>query len=1092
MALKIYESNKLEVLASKCAETIKKNPPLSHFSIETLLVQTPGMERWLSIELARINGSFASFQFLTPASLSAMAAGAVFAERTDRNPFGKKVFLWSIMKALDGGLMNEPGFERIRDYVDGSQLKLYQLSAKISDVFDQYAVYRPALTAAWESGDFFYSDSSSSNYDKSRELELWQGRLWREVISMHPEFPSRAVLIEKLLAADYSGKELPERISVFGISVLPEFYVALLEKLSKAVPVYMYLMNPCRYYWGDIRPDRESARFARRLKKKNADVGDYHFEQGNPLLASMGKTGRNFFSNLYKYEIEESLLFEDNRDNGTILSRLQQSILDMEDPASEEGFNKYTVDPEDNTVRLLSCHGPMREAEVLHDYLLGLFNRDSSLRPKDVLVLTPDINGYAPFIDAVFANQEDGKRFPYTIADRSVRAENRAADVFVAVLELCESRLELSRVISLLEAPQISARFGISEGDIALVRDAAYEAGIRWGADDGHLKETGLSEPHRNTWRAGIERIILGYAADSGDRRLYRGIYPLQGIDGDRAAVLGRFLHFADELIDITRSASASRSIQEWKHFLLDIAGRLFDGRGENQEGVDYVIRQITFLDQIEALSGFDSEVEFAVIKNLFSDRFEELVSGRGFIRGGITFCSMLPLRSIPFRVICMMGMNDGDFPKRSTYLGFDLLALNPEPGDRNPRESDRYLFLESVLSARERLCITYTGQSPRDNSMRLPSAVVDELLNCIKNMYELDDTLAPVAVSHRMQAFSPDYFSGEFPELRSFRSDLCPVVSSIQSVKERELPPLRELSSTPEIGELNISHIREFFHNPSRYLLMRQLGVYFPLEEEKEEDVEPLEEEPLAVYSLQESLIRDIAAGEEPSEALYRSAGILPSGAPGGLLFRKSLEESARIVEAFRNEIAGSEERVISATLNAGKYSIGGIIRPVYGDKIVRFRPAKVKVKDRISLWIDHLFACAAGNECESVFIGKDGAVRYKPVKNASGLLEELAGLFALGCGRALAFFPETSFVYASKMISPSSRTCEDAVESAALKAAEVAWQGNLFATGEAENPYITRLFKGVSVEEIYREFSETAMKVFEPVIRHEEEAGR
>ncbi|MDY6955095.1 MAG: exodeoxyribonuclease V subunit gamma, partial [Thermodesulfobacteriota bacterium] len=450
--LRLFTSNRLETLAEALADILRA-PLSSPLEQETILVQSKGMERWVCGQLAKGHGICANCRFPFPNRFVHEVFQQVFEDLPPWSPFDPRILAWKTMKLLPS-FISQPGFESLRHFLKGpgEDLKRFQLCERIGDTFDQYLLFRPEMMLRW---------------GENKE-DHWQATLWRALAKGH-EGTHRPALAKAFFKALKNGsatvKGLPERVSVFGISALPRFHMEILAGISQLVPVNLFLLNPCKAYWGDIVSDWEIKQTLTREGAADASAEPLHLERGNALLASMGKLGRDFFDMLNDFDCEEISSFQEP-EGGSLLSSLQSDILHLrETGASSRG--KRAIACDDLSVQFHSCHSPMREIEVLHDQLLDMFEKDSSLRPKDVLVMTPDIDTYAPYIQAVFDVQPDeGKGFPYTVADRSARKESEIVDTFLAILGLSGSRFGVSQVLSILEARPVQRRFGLLEADL--------------------------------------------------------------------------------------------------------------------------------------------------------------------------------------------------------------------------------------------------------------------------------------------------------------------------------------------------------------------------------------------------------------------------------------------------------------------------------------------------------------------------------------------------------------------------------------------------------------------------------------------------
>jgi len=677
MTLQLFTSNRLEILADTLAEVLKE-PLASVLDEEIIVVQSKGMERWVSTQLAQRHGICANYRFPFPNAFVHEVFQKVIPDIPEHSDFDPKTMTWRIMKLLPE-CIRKAGFEILSTYLGDAQrnVKRFQLSERIADTFDQYLLFRPEMIFQWEGG----------------EENHWQAVLWRELVketgTMHRAALGRAFLsaAEESLTTLHS---LPERISVFGISALPRFHIQMFETLSRFSQINLFLMNPCKEYWGDILSDWEMKKTIAQKGTRDLVLEELHLEKGNSLLASMGALGKDFFDLVNEYDCEEFPSFKKNSGENTLLSRIQSDILNLRD-RHQDLDAKERITRNDNSIQIHSCHSPMREIEVLHDRLLDMFEKDSDLLPKDILVMTPDIETYAPYIQAVFDTPTDASRkIPFSIADRSIRQESEIINAFLAILDLLGSRFTASQVFAILESTAVHRKFDIMEADLTLVRKWLTDTRIRWGIDSKDRSQLGLPALAENTWKAGLERLILGYALPGQDENMFNAILPYDHIEGSNASVLGRLLGFTEQLFTCVTSLRQPRTLNQWSKTLTELCEKFFMPDEDTEREMQVIRRAFNDLGDMQKIAIFDEAIDIDVIKWHLKNLLETEGFGFGFITGGVTFCAMLPMRSIPFKVICCVGMNGDAYPRQAKPLGFDLIAKHPKPGDRSRRNDDR------------------------------------------------------------------------------------------------------------------------------------------------------------------------------------------------------------------------------------------------------------------------------------------------------------------------------------------------------------------------------------------------------------------
>ncbi|HYD50725.1 MAG TPA: exodeoxyribonuclease V subunit gamma [Terriglobales bacterium] len=1030
-SLFVHRSNRAEQLIEMLAEVVR--PPLPPLERECIAVQGRGMERWLAMELSRRLGMWANPDFPFPRRLiERILDAAVPAEQRgtqELHPFAPEVLPWSIAAALPP-LLAKAELAQLRLYLDGDQhsTRRLQLSERIAAVFDQYAVFRPELVAGWQRG----------------QGGDWQAILWRAVAGAGgaAHIAARA---QRFFDAAQRGAlaldSLPSRISLFGLSTLPPLFVRILAALAGFRPVHLFLLSPSDAYWAHLRSPREQAR----ARARGAAVLDLK-EDDNPLLASLGRAGREL-QDVIENEWSEYEDHSDYLDPGadTLLHLLQSDIFQLRRPGS------LPAPAADASIAVHACHNPMREVEVLYDQLLDLFAHTPDLAPHEVLVMSPAIDDYAPFVDAVFGADKE-RRIPYRIADRAVRATDEAIAAFLTVLQLCRSRMTAAEVVDLLAFDSLRSQFGLQPEDTDLIRAWVRDAGVRWGVDASHRAAVEQPEHQENTWRFGLDRLLLGYAMPGEERRMFSGVLPYDDVEGSAAEVLGKLAELCESLFSVRALLQQPRSPERWRDDLGTALARMIANNNATAFQHQQVREALAELAAQAAAAGFDDEIELATVQARLEALLERRAPGRNFLTGGVTFCAMLPMRSIPFRVICLLGMNDTGFPRNRRRLGFDLIAQQPRPGDRSSRDDDRYLFLEALLSARERLIVTYVGQSIRDNTEIPPSVVVSELLDTIAataaaspppprnaatqlTLFDASPQApkparpqAPSAAAplkHPLQPFSPRYFGGGGEShLFSYSDVFCAGAQALLGVHRPPAPflagtlPPRDKAET----ELSLNQLARFFENPARALLRQRLSLFLGSDQESLAGREPIELDGLERWQIGDRLVRRALAGEAFADlvAPLRAAGMLPPGTLGEHAFDDLREQAELLVGAARGYRRGDPRPDLEIDLTVAGVRLTGTVDLLWPSHRLVCHFSQRQGKHLLAVWIPHLALSAQlGDDITTILLNRSdkGAqvATLRPVPDAERQLAQLLELYRQAQDRPTPLFSCASFTFAS-----------------------------------------------------------------------------
>lgn len=1074
MSLHVHRGHRLEALAAALA-TVTRSPLRSVLAAEIVVVQSLGMRRWLSLELAQRHGVAMNVRFPFPAGFAHEVFSAAFPGEQSDAGFHRDLLPWRIL-GLISQLQSQPGWEELRGYVEGENgaLKSYQLALRIAAIFDRYLAYRPELLLEWQT---------------SRTSD-WQAQLWRALVkgrkAQHPPALLRRLQesVEERKAGEGPGpllQALPERVSVFGISSLPPLYLHLIEIVSRCLEVHLFLFEPTDQYWGDIQSRREQDRI---LRDRPETADELHLDGGNPLLASLGKIGRDFtrlVQDLEPASIAEHFTAESPP---TLLGKIQSDIFALRERTPDE---REPIAGSDFSLQLHCCHGPMREVEVLHDQLLDLFDRMRDLTPRDVLVAMPDVESYAPFIEAVFGSPEsEAHAIPFTIADRSARAESSAADAFLRLLDLQGSRFGAATVLGLLESAVIRRRFDLGENDLETIRGWVARTGIRWGIDETHRTSLGLPGTRENTWRAGLDRLLLGYALPGDGRSLFEGILPVPEMEGPLALTLGRFVEFAEALFARIPPLAAPRALPQWEHTFRDLLRTFFDESDESADEVRRLREVIGQLGETALAADFGEAVAFEVIRAHLATALADTDSGIGFLAGCVTFCALKPMRAIPFKVICLLGMNDTAFPRRDPALAFDLISSGgPRRGDRSLRDDDRYLFLEAILSARHTLYLSYSGLSPRDNSEASPSVVISELTDYVAQNYLL---AKPLVTRHQLQPFSPAYFDGS--------SRLFSYSAENARTSERSREPRIAAAAFggtllpepgPEWNAVDLDRLAEFFANPAKFFARERLRLALPDETEPLEESEPLSVGALERYQLRSELTASALGGAPAADhlAVARAAGNLPHGYAGDSEFRAIERDAAAMADRIRAASPGTALEPQRLDTTIGDWRLTGTMHGLHTNALLRHRAANLKGKDVVRAWIYHLALQLGDGPRETLLLALDTVWHFAPVAGAPTVLAELLAHYREGLRAPLPFFPNTSMEFARRALLPSNREKTDPVNAARGK-----WEGSEYFKGTAErdDPWFALCFPS-DTDPLDEHWQNLATRFFGPIFEARKE---
>ncbi len=1030
--LRIYRSNRMEKLAEVLGDILSEST-LDALSPECILVPGRGVAQWLSMRLAERFGVWSNVAYLYPRNFVGWALDRVLGKPGQAlTAIDPERLLWSVFGALRP-LLVEPAFDTLRRYVDADPtgVRYFELCRRIAFTFDRYATYRPEMLQGWErrrSSEAVEDASQLALFSGTKDPEAWQPLLWRALSErLGPVYAG--ALERRFLRGLEQGKRLdhlPSRISCFAVTHLPPSYARILVALCPHVPVHMFQLRATEHaISASGAVSRGRTPFARAASAP----------RGNPLVESLGGLALDFDAVLGR-ELESqevaTRVFElyAEPSDSTRLGRLQRQILKNRGRLSPLGV---AAARDDESIRIHVCHSPMREVEVLHDQLLQLLASNTGIEARDVVVMLPDVESYAPLIEAVFRRSPgDSLAIPHRIADRSVQMAAPVVDALSRVFALAEQRYSTPQVLDLLALDVVASRFGITPRDIELLTAWITRANVRWGRDAEHRQAHGHPASDKTSWHFGLTRLLLGYAMDNDPPALVGQVLPAAEAEGLEAAALGKLCDFVEALFASADALGRAHTPGEWPDVVGTALEALCLADGDTAWQHQQVREALLELADNARQAGYEEPIGGAAYRELLFDTIDASRPARGLLMGGVTFCSMVPLCTLPFRVVCLVGLGDGELPRREQSSDFDLIAHGPEGrkiGDRSRRSEDRYLFLEAILSARERLLITYTGQSIRDNASLPPSVLVSELVDYLALGADPahGDPLAGVVVRHPLQAFSARYFDAADPRLFSYAEHY---VAGAAAARAGAPPSFFEgpLAVPLAPDALGMTDLVRFFQNPTAYLLNRRLELFLRERDLDVPDREPQELSPLDKYAAGHALLELTLEGVPPERAkeLILATGALPLGSPGELDFLEIRTSSNAIAERVRAARRGAPlpAQPLERRLPSGRLLIGTLPASFDGG-LVEYQFARVRPKHLLGFWIRHLCACwlrPAGAPSRSLFIGRppqgNGVLRHelRAVAEPERWLDALVQRYDEGQVLPLHLFPASSWVFAEQ----------------------------------------------------------------------------
>lgn len=1160
----VLHGNRCEDLMETVAMWLQRHP-LPPLTMDKVLVQSNGMGEWFKTELARLTGVCAATHVQLPARFMwGVYRQVLGAERVPRtSPMDKAPMTWRLFRLIPRLLQgaDEAHFAPLRCFLDNPDddpdHRRYQLAAQLADLFDQYQFYRADWLTAWGQGQAVLIDAQGQTQPLPAE-QVWQALLWRALLDELGDVEQHAsrAAVHPLFVAHMNRVTrrpfgLPPRIVVFGMSHFPMAFMEGMAALSRFCQVLIAMPNPCRFYWADTLDGRELQRLQRRSHvrhrhplKDGRDAyalppSELHIH-GHPLLAAWGKSSRDSLLMLEQFDqtaqqqaqwqLGRIDLFDDapNDAHTPLLRQLQNDIRDLVSLADQTG-EPPTVPDGDGSIVFHIAHSPVRELEVLHNRLLDLL-ADGRVEPRDIVVMMPDVGSQDAAIRAVFGQypRHDPRHIPFHITDQHLRQGNPMLHALEWMLHLPHDRGRLSEWAALFDVPEIAQAARLSPNDVPHLTDWMTNAGIRWGLNVQHRRHLALDAcGEQNSVWFGLQRMLLGYTSgevgmDQAPPPGLEDVTPLADIGGLEAHQVGALAHVLHHL-NVWHSACVTPATPaEWSARALVLLTALFEPVDELGRKTLLALQMaLQTWEHIAQEAGCDSGLPLSVFRQAWLKTLDEPFLHRRFRVGGVTFCTLMPMRAIPFQVVCLLGMNDGDYPRHSHRLDFDLLTFpgQQRAGDRSRRDDDRQLMLEALMSARAVLYLSWCGRSPRDNSEQPPSVLVSQLRDHIARVWGAA-VLAQRTTEHPLHSFSAQGFDGP-PQQRTWAREWCsahhppPSAPSLASA-----PPVSTDETLPPI---TLAQLHAYLKHPAKTWFRQQLGVVFNEASGAIPNDEPFGMDGLSAYTVFQDISVSLSAypddGQDATRIAQRLAhiqrsGQWPIGAQAQALHAQYQHTIGQMLAAWRTAVRRCPQPAprhrLHATTSSGVvlddwldqlrqplHPEGTPHAPIWlhltasklgdkaSDKAKREKTTKVRLDKLIEPWLRHVLAQAHGLALGMQIIGQDGCIEVtaSPIDHerqaqAQSWVDMLLRTYHQGQGQALPLPLKTALAWINAL--PDDDKARDK--------ATTAYDGGSYnhaMSGERQDPYWQRLWPDAEALLDHSPFTALAEEVYGPLLQ-------
>ncbi len=1090
--LHVHRAERADTLATALADVLA-TPPADPFAPDIIAVPARGVERWLAQHLsgrlgaAAGDGIAANISFPSPGDLTDTVIATASGIDPADDPWAPSRLTWTTLHAIDDAV-GQPWCTQLTSHLDPTVEphragRRYSTAALLTSLFRSYGADRPAMLRAWAAGD----DTDGLDQPLPPDLR-WQAQLWRTVHTLAgtPSPAERLPNILSLLQDEPARIDIPDRISVFGPTRLATSQIDILTALAAHRDVHLWLHHPSPALWDALTEAPAPATHRRDPALPDAVT--------NPLLASLGRDIRELQQRLPAARTDHHHP-ADIAGHTTLLAMVQDAIRD------NRGFSPSTAPgPADNSIAVHACHGPARQVEVLREALLHTFSELPDLEPRDVLIMCPDINTYAPLVHAAFSSDSThpARTLRVRVADRGPTATNPLLVTAATLLELADGRLRASELLDLAAQPPVAARFGFTRDDLADLTTWTRDSNIRWGISATDRARFDLPDITSNTASAGLDRLLLGATAEDGTLATLGATLPLSDIDSSDIDLAGRFAEFLGRTRAVLDRFASRHTAATWASMFDDALDLLTHTSPYDSWQRAQLDRELG--DAFR--HGDDTLLRLGDVRAMLTSRFAPRPTRSNFRTGELTVSTLVPMRSVPHRVIALLGLDDGTFPRQTHFDGDDVLARTPCIGERDPRQEDRQLLLDAVMAATDRLLITYTGSDPATGEPQPPAAPLADILDALAAIAGIDT----VVRTQPLQPFDPASFTP--PDSFSHDTDALAGARALQSPPTPAVlipAPLRPAAGADQV---EVSQLIDFLRHPQRAFLRQRLGVYVGNDtpDELPEQI-PVELNGLQRWQIGDRIVTGLLAGRNEVAGAETARGLLPPGELGRAVGNDTYARARRIATVAAGHMnAPATSLDIALDLDAST-RLWGTVPGVHGHDIVIPQYGRLHARQRLQAWVQVLAAAASqpGQPWQVVTVGWGGGQRNPgPVRslltapdNPRELLAELAVIRAAGLESPLPIPVGTTAAFAERAAAGSS-------PASARLAGEREWQGSYDRPGEVTDPACIYLYGPnlpfavlwdepvTNLETSWRgartgRFAALALRIWEPLLAHE-----
>ncbi|CAL1329023.1 exodeoxyribonuclease V subunit gamma [Candidatus Providencia siddallii] len=1098
---KIYHSNQLFSLKNLIIDIIKNKQFSNPFEEEIIIVENFEISQWLQIELTKYFGITCNIHYKLPRDFILEMIYKILPDISKNNHYTKNLIKWRIITILPK-IINNKKLKELKFYIknDIDGRKLHQLSEKIANLFESYMIYRPKLITQWEKNKLININNKNQS---------WQKKLWRELFVYRKTLEKKTqhlltihkIFIKFLSAPNYLKNFFPKRIFIYGISSLPPIYIQILNIISKYTDIYLMFKNPCKHFLKynkyllclDITKQQKKPI---NINKKEKKI--------NPLLVSWGKLGNDFLKLITNIKNSKKFFIFTDTNRLTLLENIKQDILDSKNNIQlgktiekyKTSKNKRLINLLDNTITFNSCYNIKKEIENLYEKLLEFFEKDNTLTPKDILVKVSNIEVYTPYIYAIFSKDKSENYIPFSILNKKPLKSNPIIQAFISLLNLPKVRFFKDQIFDLLDISAISKKFDINENELDILNNWINKYEIKFGLDNNNFKDLNLPIINQNTWEFGLKKILSKYSINK-DFKSLDNIFSYDKYNNTKLKLINKLFFFIETLKKWRILLKKKYSLKKWKNIYKELINDFFIINDNTEIILTLLKNQLYKIINTATTSGHTKHIKSLLIRDELLISINEKKENYNFFTGSVTFCTFTQMKSIPFKIICLLGMNDNVFPRNITQENFDLKKNKIILGDKKTDYEDKYLFLETLISTTKIFYLSYIGISI-NNEPRNPSILIEELLNYICQNFRIigtenlnvDDSYKilkkHLITKHNNIQFKKENFFNKTKNQNYINKSLKKTIITKSKNKQNSFL----IKKNKIITKINIEELLNFYNNPIKFFFQKKLNVYFS-EEKESFDSEPFYFNKLQLHNLYKKIL-DFSIKNKNIKSIYdklKIEGKLPINNFDKILWKESIKNTSHLIKKIKEHNEKPFDYYIKCKIK--NININGSLKNIYKTGILRYQPNYINANNFIRLWIEHLFFNFKISEKETTILDiNNNYYKFPSIEKKKNLnyLELLIMGYLKGQNSPLLLLNNSCWNWLSACFNKITNQYDFSSPNVLQKAESILvqnLQGNKIKYGEIKDLYLSRIHKNIN-DILIQSLIKNTKKYLLPIKKH------